>query len=304
MGFMHQARRGWSGGFTIPEVLTVVGIIAVLLAVLVPALSGAKRSADMASSMNNLRQVVTLMQQYSAQHREYIVPSQFDYTAAAALYPVQVRSDVALGAQRYKGTWADILWTFGGFGTSAKLIDPTDSTNEDKYLFDSPDKAVYEHDPDYQGNPFRSAAPNTTDFLLPNGTLGNGPKPFGTGALEGGLPGFFAANNFFNTDPASPAVSPTNPAMWYVTGQIKQPNRSMYLVDSFAGETIDPVDAPYFNDNPIPPATHPSLEVDLRYSGACLMLFLDGHSAAQGGWSDLDNLEKGTKIKIRELDKN
>ena len=44
-------------------------------------------------------------------------------------------------------------------------------------------------------------------------------------------------------------------------------------------------------------------QVDFRYSGMCLMLFLDGHVEPQGEWNDICDLEGpgGRGIRIRDL---
>ena len=77
---------------------------------------------------------------------------------------------------------------------------------------------------------------------------------------------------------------------------------SANLVDSFAGETIEDEPAPFQADDDasLGPQT---LEVDFRYSGVCLMLFLDGHVAANGPWDAICDLEgpKGRGIRIRDL---
>lgn len=299
---LSAAHRNRIAGFSLPEVLVVIAVIAVLMAVLLPALTGAKRSADMAKSNNNMRQIAQMMALYSMENREHILPSQFDYTASASPplnYPVKVRSDAALqnttwGNLQYKGTWADILWTLNPNLVAA--------TVDDRYRYDSPDKAIYDDDPDFD-NPLRSAAPNSRDFLVAASTSGDGPKPFGTGAAEGAFPGYFAANNFFNADPTAPPDANGNPTpsigRWYITGQIKDPSRSMYLVDSLAGETIEPLDGPFNNDVTLSP---PTIEVDFRYSGACLMLFLDGHTTPQTPWTDLADLQ-ARSIKVTRLDR-
>jgi hypothetical protein len=112
------------------------------------------------------------------------------------------------------------------------------------------------------------------------------------------MPGYFAANNFFNT------VGPTG--QWYVTGQIKAPERSMYLVDSLAGETIEPDPVPYDNPANDPALASPSLtlEVDFRYNSACLMMMLDGHNEAQAMWRDLNEVQTGRRIKVQNLTQN
>jgi prepilin-type N-terminal cleavage/methylation domain-containing protein len=52
---MHQ--RTNHRGFTIVEMLAVIGVIAVLLAILLPAIGAARRSALWGTSQSNLRQV-------------------------------------------------------------------------------------------------------------------------------------------------------------------------------------------------------------------------------------------------------
>jgi type II secretory pathway pseudopilin PulG len=288
----HHAPAHGKLGFTITEILVVIGVIALLVAVLLPALTGVLRTGDMTKSMNNMKQIALWMRSYSSENRETIVPSQFNYAnSVASGYPVKVRSHAALGPLQYMGTWSDIIWTQNGLGNQSVIIDPAVPADVDKYYFDSPDQPIFEADPDYE-NPLRSAAPNTTHFGAP----GSSPKPFGPGAAEAGLPGYFAANNFFRQK----GPLPGDPEFWWTTGQIRVPERSMYLVDSFAGETIDPIPAPY--DNVTTPKT---IEVDFRYSGVCLMLMLDGHvDKPQDAWTDLPDLQGQRRVKVQNLDSN
>jgi hypothetical protein len=271
--------------------------------IILAALAGAKQTANMAKSQTRLKDIATYMRNYSAENREYIVPSRFDYTASAANYAVKVRSDPALPAgERHVGTWTDILWTQNDLGKS--VINSSGSGSADKYRYDSPDQDLYRNE-DADWSPFRSSEANSHDFAAGNGIpIG---LPGGTGATESGQPGYFAANNFFNTDPAA-ATWPgaVTPPQWYVMGQIKAPDRSMHVVDSLAGETIDPFNLPWDNPSVDPGATAaaPDLQVDFRYNGACLMLFLDGHTSAEAPWVTLDELEAARKIKVRNLTQN
>jgi len=296
----------------LPEVLVVAGVIALLIAVLLPALSGGLSTANMAKSQNRMKQIFQFMQTYSGENREFIVPSQFNYQDAvdpnspAGNFAVKVCSDEGrLAGWKYRGTWADILWTQNGLGKDQALVDPAQAANVDKYQYQAPDKAIFAEHSSYDESPFRSSAANSADFYPSTGTPGSGPRPYGTGATESGLPGFFAANNFFNQDPLAPDLT----AAWWTTGQIKSPDRSMYLVDSFAGEVINPNDDPglsgtlgdpYNNANPA--AGQPKdIEVDFRYNGSCLMMFLDGHNEPQSPWDDLDELQTSRKIKVKNL---
>ena len=300
-------------GFTIPEVLIVVGVIALLIAVLVPALSGALRTGDMAKAMNNMKQINTWMNLYSTENRDYVLPSQFDYSdpnnpnQPFGGFPVKVRSHTGLGALQYKGTWTDILWTYNELGNQPLSYEgmPTPPPPDTTFLYDSPDKRVYDYMPNFE-TPLRSPASNTRDHPNANGT----PTPFGPGAYEASLPGFFAANNFFSAQPGLPPYTvgdPPAPAIgrWYVTSQITAPTRSMYLVDSLAGETIVPWPDPFDNETDDNGDSIPDhLEVDFRYNGVCLMLFLDGHVAPQEPWRELYELQNNRRIKINNLDKN
>ena len=154
-------------------------------------------------------------------------------------------------------------------------------------------------------NVFRSAAENTANFV-PSGGIGNQPipplpTPFGDGARELGRPGYFAANNFFDANPNHDDNG------WYTTAQIKIPEQSMYLVDSFYGETIEDEPGPFDRQAPPPPDEDdpPTIEADFRYSGkTCLMLFLDGHVQPQGIWKNLAELQDSRQIRVQNLTQN
>ncbi len=61
-------------GFTLVELLVVIGIIAVLMAVLMPALTAARKSAINANCLSNLRQAGAALQMYTVSNRGYMPP--------------------------------------------------------------------------------------------------------------------------------------------------------------------------------------------------------------------------------------
>jgi len=58
-------------GFTLIEVLVVVSIIALLASILLPSLSGARRSAKLAKCQHNLHQIGVAMEAYMSRSKDY-----------------------------------------------------------------------------------------------------------------------------------------------------------------------------------------------------------------------------------------
>jgi prepilin-type N-terminal cleavage/methylation domain-containing protein/prepilin-type processing-associated H-X9-DG protein len=107
-------RRNHKGGFTLVELLVVIGIISVLIAMLLPALNKARDAAKKVSCASNLRQVGLALQMYANDNKGWLPPS-------------YLNGNPATSAQDYSspfGPSAYSLWTRAGLllGQSASGI--------------------------------------------------------------------------------------------------------------------------------------------------------------------------------------
>jgi prepilin-type N-terminal cleavage/methylation domain-containing protein/prepilin-type processing-associated H-X9-DG protein len=80
----HQAAGSREGGFTLIELLVVIAIIAILAALLLPALAKAKQKAQAMGCMSNTRQLMLCWKIYADDNGDLLAPNDYPYTTCAA----------------------------------------------------------------------------------------------------------------------------------------------------------------------------------------------------------------------------
>src|SRR5882724_1421358 len=74
-------------GFTLVELLVVIGIIAVLISILLPALNKAKQSANTIKCASNMRQIAMGIIGYANDNKGRLLPTRIQAAGVSTIYP-------------------------------------------------------------------------------------------------------------------------------------------------------------------------------------------------------------------------
>lgn len=111
-------------GFTLVELLVVIGIIALLVAILLPALNRARDQANTTQCLSNLRQIGNAIMNYAADNQGWLVPGRYDAPTYPAVAVAELEDWATLLVNGgYLPTppqvaSTNIAWTDTSFGTS------------------------------------------------------------------------------------------------------------------------------------------------------------------------------------------
>jgi len=237
--------------FTLIELLVVIAIIAILAAMLLPALSRAKRSALQANCLSNLRQWTLANRMYADDNRDTLST---DGMGANGQYPGNVVNGVQTGDHSDKNAW---------FNNLPQLVG-------DKTFID------YWNDPNFSGNrmvsiPFPGGKGKIWHCPAAQMTSGDVQAVSGNGAE-----GFFSYDMNIDLKKETDTSNYLYPKMPKLTTFAK-PAATVLMFDVVFNPNTEPGNgSPAFNS--VNPANR-SVSFALRHQSGGVINFLDGHAA-------------------------
>lgn len=221
---LHPARRStiapkFRRGFSLVELLVVIGIIAVLIAILLPSLRKARISAQSAASLSNLRQLAVAVHGYKIDNRGYFpltwpqVAGERRVRWADGVYPYLRSTEVYMSPQLDDNERRRMSKPFG------HTLNPDGTVNAKTIYWGG-----YGYNYQYLGNGrFNGAAPAPYNkpFLVRDGSIRASARTVVIADTQGCKDGWDAAEGVYQIDPPLQSLnlgsmgsrkSPTSPA--------------------------------------------------------------------------------------------
>jgi len=142
-GVVRRSRSGRAApgrsGFTIVEMLVTIGVIALLISLLLPALSGARRTARQTNELSAARQLMIGWSNYALHHRDQVIPGfKSGLRAVTADGRSVTEGAPAVTASRYLWRLAPYLdWNLRGLyvNENQALLETLENGNYSAYLY-------------------------------------------------------------------------------------------------------------------------------------------------------------------------
>jgi prepilin-type N-terminal cleavage/methylation domain-containing protein/prepilin-type processing-associated H-X9-DG protein len=255
--------RHRSQGFTLIELLVVIAIIAILAAMLLPALSKARERARTIQCVNNMKQLILCWVMYTQDNNENI-PKNWIIDG--------------------NGDTPPECWISGNVGKTAEATNATYIQNGKLFLYNQ-SVGIYRC-PSLAGT--RASSPTTTDAtLLVRSVSMNGRMGCATaGDTSASGPLWYNASLWPPNDPPIIKVS-----------QIQNPSPVNALV--FVDESMNTVDDGFFYVALGPTVTEWDNSPTARHGNGATIAFADGH-AERWGWQGI-NTEQGGGAPVTQL---